>query len=71
VDFANDVDRELIATWGPTNQAKENFTPSEWLPPRQAYHCRYVQTYLEVAVAYDLSITAADEATIRRIAAGC
>ena len=53
------------------NQAKENFTPAEWLPPREAYHCRYVLTYLKVAVAYDLSITAADDTAIRSIAATC
>ena len=71
VRFANDVDRELVATWGAANQAKENSTPSEWLPPREAYHCRYVLTYLQVAVHYGLSVTAADVTTMRDIAAGC
>ena len=71
VRFANDVDLELLAVWGAANQAKENFTPAEWLPPREAYHCRYVLTYLEVAVAYDLSITAADDTVIKSIAATC
>ena len=64
VGFANDVDRELVATWGAANQAKENLTPADWLPPRQAYHCRYVLTYLKVAVHYGLSVTEADAATI-------
>src|SRR6478736_4686869 len=68
VRFANDVDHELVATWGATNQAKENFTPSEWLPPREAYHCRYVLTYLEVAVRYGLSVTDADVATMQDVA---
>jgi len=71
VRFANDVDHELVATWGATNQAKENFTPSEWLPPREAYHCRYVLTYLEVAVRYGLSVTDADVATMQDVASGC
>ncbi len=71
VRFANDVDRELVATWGPANQAKENSTPSEWLPPREAYHCTYVLTYLKVAVHYGLSVTEADVATMRDLAAGC
>ena len=71
VRFANDVDHELVATWGATNQAKENFTPSEWLPPREAYHCRYVLTYLVVAVRYGLSVTDADVATMQDVASGC
>jgi hypothetical protein len=71
VRFANDVDRELLAVWGPANQDKENGTPSMWLPPREAFHCRYVLAYLEVAVHYGLSITAADETTIRDVATRC
>ena len=71
VRFANDVDHELIATWGATNQAKENSTPSEWLPPREAYHCRYVLTYLQVALRYGLSVTEAHVATMQDVAPGC
>ncbi len=71
VNFANDVDRELVATWGAANQAKENLTPADWLPPREAYHCRYVLTYLKVAVHYGLSVTEADVATIRGVACRC
>jgi hypothetical protein len=71
VRFANDVDRELIAVWGAANQAKENSTPSEWLPPRTAYHCRYVLRYLQVALHYGLSVTAADVATMRDVASRC
>ena len=71
VRFANDVDHELLAVWGAANQAKENSTPSEWLPPRTAYHCRYVLTYLQVALRYGLSVTAADVVTMRDVASRC
>jgi len=71
VRFANDVDRELFAVWAAANQDKENGTPSMWLPPRKAFHCRYVLAYLQVAVHYGLSITAADETTIRDVATRC
>ncbi len=71
VRFANDVDHELLAVWGAANQAKENSTPSEWLPPRTAYHCRYVLRYLQVALRYGLSVTAADVATMRDVASRC
>ena len=46
-------------------------TPAEWLPPRESYHCRYVLTYLDVAVHYGLSVTDADVATMRDVASGC
>ena len=71
VRFANDVDHELLAVWGAANQAKENSTPSEWLPPRTAYHCRYVLKYLQVALRYGLSVTAADVVTMRDVASRC
>ena len=60
VAFANDVDRELLAVSGRGNQAKEDSTPAEWMPPRRAYWCEYLERYLRVAVAYDLPITRAD-----------
>jgi len=46
-------------------------TPAEWLPPLEAYHCRYVLTYLEVAVRYGLSVTDADVATMQDVASDC
>jgi hypothetical protein len=71
VNFANNVDRELVATWGPANQAKGNSTPADWLPPREAYHCRYVLKYLKVAVHWDLSVTEADVDVIDDVASRC
>ena len=60
VRFANDVDRELLAVGARANQDKVDQTPAEWLPPWQPYRCRYLVTYLRVAVAYDLPVTRAD-----------
>jgi hypothetical protein len=71
VDFANDVDRELLAVWGAANQAKGNSTPSQWLPPREAYHCRYVLAYLKVTLRYGLSISQADADAIRVVSDSC
>ncbi len=71
VAFANHVDRELVATWGPANQTKGSSTPADWLPPREAYHCRYVLKYLKVAVHWHLSVTQADVAVMEDVAAGC
>lgn len=67
VAFANDVRRELLAVSASANDDKVASSPSEWLPPRTAYHCTYARKYLRVAVAWGLPITSADEATIRRL----
>lgn len=60
VAFANDVDLELLAVSGHANQAKEDSTPAEWMPPRRASWCDYLVRYLRVADTYDLPITRAD-----------
>ena len=70
--FANDVRRELLAV-GPRAPTRPRRTvePGEWLPPGSRYRCTYVRKYLRVAVAWDLSITGADDAAIRQDARGC
>lgn len=69
--FANDVRRELVASGAAANQAKQDRSPGEWLPAWRPYRCTYVRTYLAVAVAWDLSITEADAAAVRRVSLGC
>lgn len=71
VEFANDVEDELIAVEGKVNQEKGDRTPGEWLPPNEAFHCEYVRRYVRVTAKYDLSITAVDAGVIRRIAGAC
>lgn len=69
--FANDVENNLLATDGETNQAKGDSTPAEWLPPAAANHCFYAAKYLTVAVYYDLPVTVADEMALHEVARGC
>ena len=71
VAFANDVDLELLAVGARANQAKEDSTPAEWLPPRRAFWCDYLVAYLRVAVAYDLPITQADADRVRETQPTC
>jgi hypothetical protein len=71
VRFANDVDRELWAVGAAANQAKRDQTPGEWMPQWRASWCRYLSAYLRVARAYDLPVTAADAARVRRVAPTC
>lgn len=69
--FANDTERELLASWGPANQSKGDAGPGDWLPIDRAFRCRYVLRYLQAIDAYDLAITAQDAVSIRYTARGC
>ncbi|UFT00281.1 HNH endonuclease family protein [Nocardia huaxiensis] len=71
VQFANDVDLNLLAVNGKINQAKGDQTPGEWLPPSAAGHCFYAGKYLTVARQYGLPITAGDRAALQRVAGTC
>lgn len=67
--FANDPDLELIAVSGGANLSKGDSTPASWLPPHKPFRCAYVTAYLEVALAYDLAVTAADVRVIEPVVA--
>lgn len=69
--FANDLDYNLLAVDGKTNEDKSDNTPADWLPPAAATHCFYAGKYLTVATQYSLPITAADKAALQRVATGC
>nr|WP_300402869.1 HNH endonuclease family protein [uncultured Rhodococcus sp.] len=61
--FANDLDVNLLAVDGRTNQQKSDKGIDTWLPPNATYQCRYVTAYLTVAAKYDLDITSSDAQT--------
>ncbi|BCK58238.1 hypothetical protein NWFMUON74_60100 [Nocardia wallacei] len=69
--FANDLDFNLLAVDGPTNEDKGDRTPADWLPPARPYRCFYAGKYLTVAARYDLPITTADRAALHRVARNC
>nr|WP_232541767.1 HNH endonuclease family protein [Nocardia bovistercoris] len=71
VEFANDVETNLLATDAATNRAKGDSTPAGWLPPERANHCFYAAKYLTVAVRYDLPVTVADKTALDAIARSC
>lgn len=69
--FANDLDFNLLAVDGKTNEDKGDRTPADWLPPAAANHCFYAGKYLTVATQYALPITVADKAALARVATHC
>ncbi|MCW2295323.1 HNH endonuclease family protein [Rhodococcus erythropolis] len=60
IQFANDIDRNLMAVDGPTNGKKSDKGLDEWMPPNTAYGCEYAARYLTVARDYGLSVTTGD-----------
>ena len=66
VQFANDTDRNLVATLSSVNRVKSDKTPADWMPPAKQARCWYAQAYLTVAVSYTLSVTGEDHAALAK-----
>jgi hypothetical protein len=58
--LANDV-LNLLPVSGPTNSAKRDSGPASWLPPSKAIRCSYSVRFAQVALKYELPVTAADK----------
>ncbi|AYF79055.1 HNH endonuclease [Nocardia yunnanensis] len=71
VRFANDVEYNLLAVDGKTNEDKGDRTPGDWLPPARATRCFYAGKYLTAAGHYGLPVTAADRTALERVARDC
>jgi Protein of unknown function (DUF1524) len=54
--YANDPD-VLLAVDGPANGAKSDGDAAEWLPPRQAFDCRYIARQIAIKTKYGLWLT--------------
>jgi hypothetical protein len=58
--FANDP-LNLLPVDGPANSSKSDSGPASWLPPSKRIRCSYAVRISQVAVKYDLPVTAADK----------
>ncbi|MFD7547163.1 HNH endonuclease family protein [Streptomyces sp. NPDC059578] len=61
--LANDV-LNLLPVSGSTNSSKRDSGPASWLPPNKEIRCSYAVRFAQVALKYDLAVTAADRATM-------
>ena len=68
--FANDPEN-LIAVDGPTNSAKSDSLPGEWMPTNEAFHCEYVARVVHVAKKYNLAVTEMDRDVMAEHAQRC
>ncbi|MFF9202907.1 HNH endonuclease family protein [Streptomyces sp. NPDC014986] len=59
--LANDT-LNLIPVEGRANSAKRDSGPASWLPPEKAIRCAYSVRFAQVALKYELPVTAADKA---------
>ena len=71
--FANDmsIPESLIAVSASSNRSKGASDPAEWLPPRQEFHCQYVDAWLEVKKLWNLSMDQAEHDAIAEVRADC
>jgi hypothetical protein len=68
--FANDLDN-LIAVARHLNQSKGARGPMEWMPPKEAFWCEYLERWNVVLERYGLEYEAAEQAATKEVLATC
>nr|WP_180218292.1 HNH endonuclease family protein [Streptomyces albus] len=58
--IANDP-LNLLPVDGPANAAKRDSGPASWLPPNKRVRCAYAVRFAQVALKYELAVTAPDK----------
>ena len=70
--FANDEDpTALVVVSQPTNSAKGNSPPEQWLPPEESTWCRYATSWVRTKDRWDLAVTSAEKQTLERVLSDC
>ncbi|MFI0812874.1 HNH endonuclease family protein [Streptomyces echinatus] len=70
IALANDP-LNLLAVDASTNRGKGDGDAATWLPPDKAYRCPYVAAQVAVKKKYGLWVTAAEQAAMKKVLAGC
>lgn len=65
--FANDAERNLVATASEINRDKSDQTLAEWMPPDDSRHCAYAARFLEVCAEYRLAVAEDDATIVQRV----
>lgn len=68
--LANDP-LNLLAADGPANQEKSDGDAATWLPASKKFRCHYVARQISVKAAYNLWVTAAEKAAMKRVLGPC
>ena len=56
---------------GRTNRQKRDSGPENWQPPRRSSRCQYAQTWVEVKVQYELTVTRKERKALADMLATC
>ncbi|WP_217142792.1 HNH endonuclease family protein [Streptomyces sp. AC627_RSS907] len=67
--LANDP-LNLLPVEGRANSAKRDSGPASWLPPAKSIRCAYAVRFAQVAVKYELAVTAPDRQAMLRQCGG-
>ncbi|QKW40947.1 HNH endonuclease [Actinomadura sp. NAK00032] len=67
--LANDP-LNLVPVDGPLNGAKSDSGPASWLPPNKVVRCSYGVRFAQVALKYDLPVTAPDKKVMLGLCGG-
>ncbi|MFF4035740.1 HNH endonuclease family protein [Streptomyces sviceus] len=67
--LANDV-LNLIPVQGRANSAKGDSGPAAWLPPNKQIRCAYAVRFAQVAIKYEMPVTAPDKEMMLRQCGG-
>ena len=68
--LANDP-LNLLAVDGTSNASKSDQGPALWMPPSEDYHCSYVERFVQVLDAYNLTVTTEDHAAMQSELSSC
>lgn len=71
--FANDLslDVSLIAVSASSNRSKSDRDPADWLPPSTGYHCTYVNSWIAVKKAWNLTVDQREHDALVEVLADC
>ncbi|MEU6068460.1 MULTISPECIES: HNH endonuclease family protein [Streptomyces] len=70
IALANDP-LNLLAVDAGTNRGKGDGDTATWLPPNNSYRCAYVAAQVAVKKKYDLWVTAAEKAAMKKVLTTC
>lgn len=61
----------LIAVTAASNRAKSDADPAEWMPPHEDAWCDYLVTWIEIKLAWELTVDQAEHDAITNHATAC
>lgn len=70
LQFANDPNNLMLVEKSEIRRKRDR-GPSQYMPPREEFHCRYARAWLAIAERYDLQLETSDSNKITRVLRDC